>query len=539
MSFLFQSENLLKLITEHLPDMLWIKDLEGKYIYVNDTVCKDLLNTHKNEVIGKNHLLFTNKEKERFPSNPNWHTFGDSCKNTDNQVINKLQPLITQESGTIRGILKHFEINKAPFYDDNGTLVGTIGIARDITSQILLEEENNKLVYFDLLTKLPNRQKMLLDIINDSPKSCIIFNIDSFREVNDFFGIYNADKLLQEIALRFLTNNFKAYRVGGDEFAILQYEDISLDKLQEKAKKVLALLEDDEYYIDDKAISLNFSAGLAKGTQRLLSKADIAVSIAKKSRCNIFVYNETEKIEERYKENITMASEIKKALGDNRVICHYQPIVDIHSNKILAYETLVRIIDSNGLVLSPFKFLEFSKKIKLYHHISKSVIVQACNQFKGKRDFFSINLSIDDIKDKETVDLIIRTLKKTRTAKRATFEILESEGIENYDEVIDFITRIKAMGSKIAIDDFGSGYSNFEHLLKLNVDYIKIDGSLIKNITTNEKQKIIIETIASFAKKIGIKTVAEFVESKEINDSLKDLDIDYAQGYYIGRPKEL
>ena len=261
--------------------------------------------------------------------------------------------------------------------------------------------------------------------------------------------------------------------------------------------------------------------------------------MVKSSHENIFIYNEDEKIEEKYKDNINMAYEIKKALAEDRIICFYQPIVDVNNGEILAYETLVRLKDSYGNLISPFKFLNFSKKIKLYHKISQRVISNACNTFKKKRDFFSINLSIDDIKNRETVDFIIKTLKKTRTASRVTFEILESEGIENYDEVLDFINKIKILGAKIAIDDFGSGYSNFEHLLKLNVDYIKIDGSLIKNITSNPRQKIIVETISSFAKKIGIKTVAEFVETQEILDNLKELEIDFAQGYYTGKPIDL
>ncbi|WP_198304697.1 EAL domain-containing protein [Arcobacter vandammei] len=539
MSNLVKSENLLKLITENLPDLLWIKDLNGKYIYANESTCRIFLNTMPNDAIGKDDLYFSQKERERFPNSPNWHTFGENCKESDLEVLEKKEAITVKECGTIRGVLRYFEINKAPFYNEIGKLVGIIGIARDITSQAILEEENYKLTYYDLLTKLPNRQKILLDILKTNPKACMIFNIDGFREVNDFFGIYNADKILQEVANRFFSSGLKAYRVGGDEFAITYYGNLSYDELKQKAYAILNILENQEYSIEDKTISLGFSVGIAKASNRLLSKADIAVNMAKNSHETIFIYNEDEKIEEKYKDNINMAYEIKRALIEDRIVCFYQPIVDVNNGEILAYETLVRLKDSNGDIISPFKFLNFSKRIKLYHKISQRVILNACETFKRKKDFFSINLSIDDIKNKETVDFIIKTLKKTRTASRATFEILESEGIENYDEVLDFINKIKLLGAKIAIDDFGSGYSNFEHLLKLNVDYIKIDGSLIKNITSNEKQKIIVETISSFAKKIGIKTVAEFVETKEILENLKELEIDFAQGYFIGKPEVL
>ncbi len=147
-----------------------------------------------------------------------------------------------------------------------------------------------------------------------------------------------------------------------------------------------------------------------------------------------------------------------------------------------------------------------------------------------------MNLSIDDIKDANTVQEIINTIIKTNTASRIVFEILESEGIENYDEVEGFITQIKSLGAKIAIDDFGTGYSNFEHILKLNVDYIKIDGSLIKNIEENKKHQIIVETIVDFAKKMGSKTIAEFVCNENIFSIVKNIDVDFLQGFYIGKP---
>ncbi|MFY9082727.1 EAL domain-containing protein, partial [Aliarcobacter butzleri] len=190
-------------------------------------------------------------------------------------------------------------------------------------------------------------------------------------------------------------------------------------------------------------------------------------------------------------------------------------------------------------IIPPIKFLDFSKKVKLYSSITRKVIKEACETFKHRNENFSINLNIADIKDKETVKEIIKNITETNTASKVTFEILESEGIENYDEVISFINQIKALGAKIAIDDFGTGYSNFEHLLRLDVNYIKIDGSLIKNIASDEKHRIIVETIVSFARRIGIKTVAEFVADKQILEIIKEIGVSCAQGYYIGKPEKL
>lgn len=539
MDSLLQADNFLKLISKHLPDMLWTKDLEGKYLFANESICNNLLMATPEEVIGKNDVFFATREREKHPENKEWHTFGELCFNSDYVVLEHMKPMIFEEYGNIKGKLVYLEVHKAPLHDKNGNLIGTIGSGRDITAQVLLEKKTEKLAYFDQLTTLPNRQKMLLDISMNSPTACAIFNIDEFKEINDFFGTENGDKILQDIAKWFLKFDFETYRIDGDEFAILYYEDLSIEHIKHNIENILSLFEEEQFHIEGEIIHIRFSAGIAKESKNLLTKADIAVHYAKENKIKISVYEENANIEKKYKENIAMATSIREALIDNRIICHYQPILDIKTNKINKYETLVRMIDKDGSLIPPTNFLNISKKTKLYSRITQEVIHQACNTFKDRDEVFSINLSIDDIKDSHTVKEIIKTIIKTNTASRIIFEILESEGIENYEEVVNFITQIKALGAKIAIDDFGTGYSNFEHILKLNVDYIKIDGSLIKGIQHNKKHKIIVETIVDFAKKVGSKTIAEFVSDEEIFKNIKEIGVDFSQGYFTGKPSLL
>ena len=539
MDSLLQADNFLKLISKHLPDMLWAKDLEGKYLYANESICNNLLMATQDEVIGNNDVYFATREREKHPENKEWHTFGELCFNSDYVVLEHMKPMIFEEYGNIKGKLVYLEVHKAPLHDKNGKLIGTIGSGRDITAQVLLEKKTEKLAYFDQLTNLANRQKMLLDISVNSPTACAIFNIDEFKEINDFFGTENGDKILQDIAKWFLKFDFETYRIDGDEFAILYYEDLSIEHIKHNIENILSLFEEEQFHIEGEIIHIRFSTGIAKESKNLLTKADIAVHYAKENKIKISVYEENANIEKKYKENIAMATSIREALIDNRIICHYQPILDIKTNKINKYETLVRMIDKDGNLITPINFLNIAKKTKLYSHITQEVIHQACNTFKDREEAFSINLSIDDIKDSNTVQEIIKTIIKTNTASRIIFEILESEGIENYEEVVNFITQIKALGAKIAIDDFGTGYSNFEHILKLNVDYIKIDGSLIKGIQQDKKHKIIVETIVDFAKKVGSKTIAEFVSDEEIFKNIKEIGVDFSQGYFTGKPSLL
>jgi EAL domain-containing protein (putative c-di-GMP-specific phosphodiesterase class I) len=164
------------------------------------------------------------------------------------------------------------------------------------------------------------------------------------------------------------------------------------------------------------------------------------------------------------------------------------------------------------------------------------VIEKALKDFANKKASISINLSIIDILDPKIVSFILDKIDSFDDPSRLSFEILESEGIENYQEVFDFIKKLKKRGCKIAIDDFGSGYSSFEHMLNLQVDLLKIDASLVKNIDTNKNARITTHAIVTFAKTIGVKTCAEYVHSETILALLKGMGVDYAQGYHLGKP---
>ena len=196
------------------------------------------------------------------------------------------------------------------------------------------------------------------------------------------------------------------------------------------------------------------------------------------------------------------------------------------------------MIDENGKAISPYFFLDIAKKAGLYKELT-IIMLEKIFEALNKTDYeISINLLLQDIVSSEIRTLIIDKLEKANNPKKVVFEIVEAEGIENFNEVTDFIKDIKKYGSKIAIDDFGTGYSNFSYLMKLNVDYIKIDGSIIKNVYKDKSAEMVTKTIVAFANALGIETIAEFVADEEIYNRIKDLNIDYSQGYYFSEPKE-
>ena len=190
-----------------------------------------------------------------------------------------------------------------------------------------------------------------------------------------------------------------------------------------------------------------------------------------------------------------------------------------------------------GTLMVPYQFLEVARQAKIYGEITKIIIEKAFEFFKDKEYEFSINISVEDIGTPYIFEFIIESLARFVDPARVVFEILETEEIKNYDLLKEFIKKIKYYGAKIAIDDFGSGYSNFSHILELHVDYLKIDSSLVRNIKSNKNAYLITKTIIDFANSLRMKTIAEYVEDKESMDLLKEMDATYIQGYFIGRPQ--
>jgi len=394
-------------------------------------------------------------------------------------------------------------------------------------------------LYFDNLTSLPNRLKLQEDLLLNPTNTVAILNIDDFKEINDFFGIDAGDWLLSQIAHWLTEMKLSPYRLGGDEFAFRKKPGNSNEQFRHDIEILLSLLSEKLFMIAEETVHVRATVGIAIESDKPLIHADVALNKARSGKLPYSIYDQSEGIEQQYQANIAMSAQIRQALVEHRIVCQYQPVVSCATGKIEKFETLVRIQNEDGTLIGPYDFLPIAQKTKLYHHITQEVVYQACNLFAARHEQFSINLSSSDILDEKTVTTIENILRQTSTADRVIFEILESEGIENFDQVASFIARMKALGAKIAIDDFGTGYSNYENILKLNVDILKIDGSLIKSIDQNPRHKVVVEAIVDFAHRIGIDTVAEYVASEEILKYVTDLGITYAQGFHTGKPQFL
>jgi len=405
-----------------------------------------------------------------------------------------------------------------------------------------VEEKTKQLIsqsFEDPLTSLPNRHQLQFDMDRHSYKVLLILNLRNFRDINDFFGFSIGNDLIRQMGHWLQTLDLNPYRLSGDEFVVLMEVAQSSTELEIFCQHLLHRLADHPFRVNDETVSLRVNIGIDMGSDICLAHADIALHQAKESRSHIAFYTALTQPKQQYQDNIALITTIHKALDGGRIICYYQPIVSLSSGRIEKYETLVRMIDESAQIIPPLDFLQAAKKTRLYPQITRSVITQACEIFMNRNEDFSVNLSIHDILDASTVRFIEETIVKTNTAHRIIFEVSESEGVENINAVIHFIKRMKRLGAKIGIDNYGIGYSNLENIVRFDIDYLKIDGSLINTIATNRENALLVRYISDLATKLEIKAIAQSVESEEIFNQIKTLGMAFAQGYYTGKPASL
>ncbi len=421
-------------------------------------------------------------------------------------------------------------------------------IAKDTAT---IKESNKKLsfqLYTEPLTQLPNRNALVGNIFNEQIYAIVLLNIQNFKEINDFYGHIIGDEVLKNFARITASmidqEAMRLFKMPSDELAICVCRSVKDEELKELAIAIVNTLGDDGFVIEEINMHILINCGAYIGDEPtsdvlpFLQNADMALTFAKKDKISYKLYDDSMLSKQEYEQNIQMTKKIKDALASGGFLLYYQPIFSSDTLDVVKYEALLRLRDDDGSIISPFLFLSVAKKSYLYLELSRFVITEIFKQLESTPHHYSINLSIEDIQDDDIRELLYQELERCNCGDRITFEILESEGIKNYEVVSRFIADVKAFGSLIAIDDFGTGYSNFAHVLQLDVDYVKIDGSLIKRLDVDENSQNIIRAIVEFSKHLRLKTVAEFVHSKDVMQVCQKLGVGYLQGFYLGEPNE-
>jgi diguanylate cyclase (GGDEF)-like protein len=430
------------------------------------------------------------------------------------------------------------------FKNDKDTAIRKIKFCQNLFNKEQVHHQNlEKMLFIDNLTQFPNRTKLIEDIKKDENniKGIAIIDINDFKEINDFYGLRIGDNILKYTinlisnTISHLNNQVQLYKFSSDVYCIVN-KKLSNNDFEMLVTIVLGSIETSIYREDEYEINIKATAGITFSNKKnKLITADLALQYAKQNRKDYMVFfDELDNVSE-YQKNMDWTKKLKYAIDNDNIVVYYQPLVNNQTLNVDKYECLVRMIVDDK-VISPFFFLEIAKKANQYKNLTKIVIDKAFKQFENLPFGFSLNVSYEDIEDKMFLHFIKDRLKKYDVASRVTWEILEDEGIKDYDVLLDFIKHVKELGCKVSIDDFGSGYSNFEHLLKMDVDYLKIDASLIKNVAIDENSYNVVKTVINFAKSLNIKTVSEYVENKEIYEITKELGSTYSQGYYFSAP---
>lgn len=405
-------------------------------------------------------------------------------------------------------------------------------------------------LYVDHLTGYLNRHAILRDLQQESFYAIILLNINNFKEINDFYGHEIGDKVILSIGNTIQQEikkyPMRLYKMPSDEYAIALLSPISGHECEGISQSILSNIQTMHYDFSGIHIHITLTMGInmfihtsgANDFSTPLINADMALKEAKKRHKSYLVYSEDMHIKQEYQQNILWSKKVNDAINEDRLALYYQPIHEVGGN-IVEYEALIRIIEPDNTVITPYYFLEAAKRSNLYHHITKFVISTAFSFVESTQKSISINFSVDDILDTATVEFFLYKLTQCAHSNQIIIELLETDGIDNYSEVSSFIKKVKEYGVRIAIDDFGTGYSNFAHILRLNVDLLKIDGSLIKHIDTDTNAQTVVRAIVHFSKQLGLKTVAEFVHTQSVYQKCIELNVDYFQGYHLSEPKPM
>jgi EAL domain-containing protein (putative c-di-GMP-specific phosphodiesterase class I)/GGDEF domain-containing protein len=399
--------------------------------------------------------------------------------------------------------------------------------------------------YHSQITNLKNENALLEDLKNKSFYGLIVFEIDKFGDYNEIYGLSSGNMIIKNFA-EYLYNTldnhiYEIYHVHSNQFMVrLKRDDHDFDHI---AKNLLFITQNFECTLEsvNESIKVDITLGMVKEKPYSIQKALIALGNAKKYKKEYSIYTIEMDQSSISKDILFWKKEIRKAIKEDNIIPVFQPIVN-SDGEIEKYEILMRLRrekDGEEELVSPFFFLDIAIKTKLYPKLTAIMVEKSFPVIKESPVKFSFNLSFEDIENEEMISLIKDRILKYDIGDKLILEIVESVDIENYQIIKDFIHDIKGLGVEIAIDDFGSGFSNYLHVLEIKPDYIKIDGSLIKTIDKSEIHNKFVKSIVSLSKSLEIKTIAEFVHSKEVFEVCEKSGVDQFQGYLFSPPVKL
>ncbi len=519
----YYNEQYLALIDKN--NIISKTNTNGEITYVNDNFCK-ISGYKREELLNKTHRVIRHFENPDELYEDIWNTIKVKEKVWEGVLKNKSKSGSTYYIKTIITPIRNIKGEIVEYITIRSNLNSSVDDKKYLFEQI--EENNFSILVLLQIDEFEIFEKFYTNIIMGQIENTFAFNLLSY--------------LPSEYAFDYKFEN--VYTLGNGRFGLLmKFDNLNnLDfNLQEYLNQFIDNVKNSNLKVDDLEFDLSITLSYGIGKYMLYEDCVTGLENAIKEKNAISFSNDSSIVASKEaKYNLEMIKTVKIALDNYKIVSYFQPIINNKTKEIEKYESLVRLIDENENVISPFHFLEISKKGNYYNKITHRVLENSFKILESIKAELSVNISFSDLEKEQTRLEIFSLLKNHKeNAHRVIFELLEDENVKDFDVIKRFIKEIKNKGVQIAIDDFGAGYSNFERILEFEPDIIKIDGSLIKNIQTDVFSRDLVETIVAFAKKQNIKTVGEFVENEAIFNILNEIGVDYSQGYYFGKPISL
>ncbi|MCQ8878194.1 GGDEF domain-containing protein [Pseudoalteromonas shioyasakiensis] len=358
--------------------------------------------------------------------------------------------------------------------------------------------------------------------------------VNEIEDINSFYGTEVGDKVMKSLLEHFASRR----PVASDVFRLATNKIVLIGPFEEEHTGFSELIQNyncSTPLLTDPFIYITLCAGIANGNKAvLLENAHIAALQAKQGRFNVVNYSVAlHDVKNQYQYNVEMAKDVREAFENNRIVPYFQPVYDYSSNTITQYECLARMITAQGEILLPDAFINVVNRSRMDGMLTRAMLSQCFARFRKTSTCWSINITAQDMLDPSLTEFLADELKRYPQPSNITLELLETEAIANFSEVKTFINMVKQRGVKVFIDDFGTGYSNISNVLKLDVDGIKLDGSLIRQVINDKDIYLYIEHIASFAKQLNLQVIAECVESKPVVNALIKAKVSLMQGNYF------
>lgn len=548
---LSDNESRYKDFAESGANIFWEVDVNSNISYISgDTEFYYKKNVQ--EILGKSlQELYKNDPKVDFP----WESFEASIKEYQ-PIKNLIYKIINYNQE-----LQIFQINGKPIYDKDSNYLGYRGIKREITQEYNLSKTIAYQASYDFLTGLVNREEFINHLKNlvyetkSSQVSSVLcyLDLDRFKLVNDTAGHLVGDSLLivvTEIISSCIREQDILGRLGGDEFGLL-LKGVSITDAQHICQEIISCVSKNRFQWNKRLFDIGISIGMISITNNpldaieLLSKADLACYRAKDLGRGRFCIAGTDNMDlNNVQMQMEYISSVSQAIEQQQFYLVKQQIKSIDlQNDHKHYEILLRYKDQTDKNISPGLFIPAAEKFGVITIIDRwvleTIVKNYDKYFPDGQTMISINISGMSISNTDFTEFVLNLFNSSNIdLSYVCLEITETAAISQLSQALKFISTMKKLKVKFALDDFGSGLSSFSYLKDLPIDYLKIDGSLIKNIVTEASDRAIVDAINSVAKKMKIETIAEFVENKQIYQVLAEIGVDYAQGYGIHKPEK-